>query len=220
MQGDANATVDLAGKLEFLRRPQNYPDRPARVETIETHMSWVFLTERFAYKLKKPVRLAFLDFSTLAARKRACEESLRLNGRLAGDVYVGVVALRRNANGELSLDGDGEPVEWLEKMRRLPAQRMLDRAIAAGTVDADHVRRFSSVLAAFYRDRAAEPIAPEVYRARLRENVEDDHAALMEPTWQLPRARLIALRDAQRDALERHAAAFDARVAQGHIVEG
>jgi hypothetical protein len=110
MLDDANATIDLAGKLEFLSRPQNYPDRPGRVETIETHMSWVFLTERFAYKLKKPVRLAFLDFSTLAARKHACDESLRLNARLAGDVYVGVVALRRRADGELSLDGDGEPV--------------------------------------------------------------------------------------------------------------
>jgi aminoglycoside phosphotransferase family enzyme len=217
---DDTATIDLAGKLEFLRRPQNYPDRPARVETIETHMSWVFLTERFAYKLKKPVRLAFLDFSTLAARKHACDESLRLNARLAGDVYVGVVALRRRADGELSLDGDGEPVEWLEKMRRLPAERMLDRAIAAGTVDAEHVRRFSRVLAAFYRARACEPISPEVYRARLSENIEDDHAALIEPAWQLPRARLIALRDAQRHALERHAAAFDARVEQGHVVEG
>ena len=69
-----------------------------------------------------------------------------------GDVYIGVVPLCRRGSGELSLDGDGEPVEWLEKMRRLPADRMLDRAIAAGTVSAEQVRQFSRVLAAFYRD--------------------------------------------------------------------
>ena len=97
---------------------------------------------------------------------------------------------------------------------------MLDRAIAAGTVTPDHVKRFSRVLAAFYRDAPAEPLEPHAYRAYLRVNIDDDHAALMEPTWQLPRARLTALRDAQRSALDRHAAAFDARVAQGHIVEG
>ena len=220
MPEGVNANVDLAGKLDFLRRPQSYPDRPARVDAIETHMSWVFLTERFAYKLKKPVRLPFLDFSTLGARKHACEESLRLNRRLAPDVYVGVVPLCRRAGGELSLEDDGEPVEWLEKMRRLPADSMLDRAIAARTVGVEHVRRFSRVLAAFYRDAAAESIAPDAYRARLRDDIEDNHAALTEPMWQLPRTRLIALLDAQKGALERHAALFDARVAQRRIVEG
>lgn len=214
------ANEDLAGKLAFLRRPQSYPDRPARVDAIETHMSWVFLTERFAYKLKKPVRLPFLDFSTLAARKRVCEESLRLNRRLAADVYLGVVPLCMRDDGELALEAGGEPVEWLEKMRRLPADSMLDRAIAARAVTADQVRRFSRVLAAFYRDAPAEPISAPAYRTRLRADLDADFAALLEPTWQLPKLRLIALRDAQHAALERNAALFDARVAQRRIVEG
>jgi uncharacterized protein len=212
--------LDLQSKVDFLQRPQSYPDRPAHVQAIETHMSWVFLTEKFAYKLKKQVHLPFLDFSTLSARKRACDESLRLNRRLAGDVYIGVVALCRRDGGELSLEGDGEPVEWLEKMRRLPADSMLDRAIAAGTVSAQQVRRFTQVLAAFFRDAPVEPIEPDDYRARLLQNIDENLSALMEPTWQLSLPRLIALHDAQRRALDRHAALFDARVAQRHVVEG
>ena len=98
---------------------------------------------------------------------------------------------------------------------------MLDRAIANGTLEPPAIDALADVLASFYRnERWWNSTAPEIYRARLRENIEGDHAALMEPAWQLPRARLIALRDAQRDALERHAAAFDARVTQGHVVEG
>ncbi|HEB77603.1 MAG TPA: hypothetical protein ENI90_03630, partial [Methylothermaceae bacterium] len=92
--------VPLAAKLAFLRDPSSYPDQPARVEAIETHMAWVFLTDRFAYKLKKPVRYPYLDFSTLAAREFYCHEEVRLNQRLAPGVYLGVAALNLS-NGRL-----------------------------------------------------------------------------------------------------------------------
>src|SRR5271157_4669760 len=73
---------DLPAKLDFLRRPDSYPEPTSAVEAIETHMSWVFLTDASAYKLKKPVRYDYLDFSTVALRKRWCDEELRLNRRL------------------------------------------------------------------------------------------------------------------------------------------
>jgi aminoglycoside phosphotransferase family enzyme len=87
------ADIDLSSKVAFLGRPSAYADHPARVETIQTHMSWVFLADRFVYKLKKPVRLDFLDFSTLERRYLNCLEELRLNRRLAGDIYLELVPL-------------------------------------------------------------------------------------------------------------------------------
>jgi len=83
----------LADKVAFLKRPASFPDRPKRVESVETHMSWVFLTEHYAYKLKKPVCFDFLDYRTLAARRRCCEEEVRLNQRLAAGIYLAVAPL-------------------------------------------------------------------------------------------------------------------------------
>ena len=75
--------IAIEAKVGLLRRPATYPDAPGRVDVVETHMSWVFLTDRYAYKMKKPVRYDFLDFSTLALRQRDCEAEVRLNRRFA-----------------------------------------------------------------------------------------------------------------------------------------
>src|SRR5207244_4297584 len=95
----------------------------------------VFLTGQYVYKLKKPVRFDFLDFSTPEARRAACQAEVDLNRRLAPGVYFGVVPITRTADGRLELDGSGEPIEWLVKMRRLPAERALDALLRAGKVD-------------------------------------------------------------------------------------
>lgn len=119
-------SMDLQAKVACLSRPEIYPERPAAVEVVQTHMSFVFLTGSYAYKLKKPVRYHFLDFSTLEARYRDCQEEVRLNRRLARDVYLGVVPLTLAPQGGLRLGGDGEPVEWLVQMRQLPKRLMLE----------------------------------------------------------------------------------------------
>src|SRR5262249_4067578 len=121
-------------KIAFLSRPEAYPEPTRRVEMKETHMSWVFLTDTKAWKLKKPVRYDFLDFSTREARRRDCEEELRLNRRLAPDVYYGIAPLTIDPQGGMRLAGAGETIDWLVRMRRLPADRMLDWAIANQTV--------------------------------------------------------------------------------------
>ena len=149
------ADIDISTKVAFLSRPSGYADRPARVEAIQTHMSWVFLTDRFFYKLKKPVKLEFLDFSTLERRHLNCLEELRLNCRLARDIYLEVLPLTVCDSGQLELGGDGEPVDWLVKMRRLPREYMLDEAIAGQKVDESQVRRIARVLANFYQQAEA-----------------------------------------------------------------
>jgi uncharacterized protein len=91
--GDALPEPPLHEKVAFLRGAQAYPAPVDRIDAVETHMSWVFLANGWAYKLKKPARSQFLDFSTREARRLDCEEEVRLNRRLAADIYVGVVPL-------------------------------------------------------------------------------------------------------------------------------
>lgn len=212
--------VSLESKLAFLRQPDSYPEPCARVETVETHMSWVFLTNRHAYKLKKPVRYGLLDFSTLDARRFYCEEEVRLNRRLAPDVYLATVALVVDAQGHLALAPQGAAVDWLVKMRRLPACRMLDAMIQAGAADERQMRRVAALLAAFYRDCAPAAMAPDEYRRRFAREIAHNRAALSNPGYRLPAACIEPACSMQTAWLAQAAALLDARVAQGRIVEG
>jgi aminoglycoside phosphotransferase family enzyme len=211
---------ELAAKLGFLGRPQAYPEATARVDAVETHMSWVFLTDTHAYKLKKPVCYPYLDFSTVEARRRDCEEEVRLNRRLAAEVYLGVVPLVRDAEGRLSLSGKGEAVDWLVQMRRLPADRMLDYLLRSGAVTPEEISRLARRLARFYADAAAEAIAPADYRHDLAGRIEDNLHELSSPAFGLDAELLARLVRFQLGFLQRHAECFDSRVRQGRIVEG
>ena len=154
-----------------LSTPEAYPQPTSGVDVIETHMSWVFLTAERVYKLKKPVRMAFLDFSTIEQRRFYCEESIRLNRRLAPEVYLGVVALRKT-DSRLSLEGGGEVVDWLEEMVRLPADAMLDVAIRASRPIEEHIGRVVEVLATLYRRAPTMILSCEAYRSRLAAQTE------------------------------------------------
>jgi len=119
----------LARKVRFLTDPKTYPHAPKAVRVIETHMSYVFLAGSLVYKLKKPVRFPHLDFSTPEQRKRMVRKEIRLNRRLAPDVYLGERALHVDVAGALSLGGEGRSVDWLVEMRRLPGDRTLNEMI-------------------------------------------------------------------------------------------
>lgn len=208
----------LAEKVAFLRRPDAYPGRVPDVEDIETHMAWVFLAGEFAYKLKKPVRYPFLDFSTLEARRADCEEEVRLNRRLAPDVYLGTLPLTRSGAG-LALGGDGKIVEWLVKMRRLSRLRMLDEAIRRGTLRRSDAEGASELLAAFYARGSPVPLNPAEYVRRLRDDLEENARELVacSPKAEGDRARrvaraLAALVDAEAPLLRQ-------RVRDGRILD-
>lgn len=147
--------VDLAEKVRFLSDPAAYAGATRHVEVRETHMSWVFLTDRRVYKLKKPLRRPFLDFTSLGSRRHFCEEELRLNRRLAPSTYKAVVPLRADASGALCLGG-GEIVDWLVEMERLPQADMLDTRIEAGAAVPGDVERVAALLAGFYASLPAE----------------------------------------------------------------
>ncbi len=124
-------------------------------------MSWVFLTEEHAYKLKKPIHYNGIDFTTVARRRHNCEEEVRLNRRLAPAVYLGVLPLTCEPNGELALNGGGGVVDWLVQMRRLPAEHMLDVVLAESRVAVEEaaIRAAAGHLARFYVNAPAEPVS-------------------------------------------------------------
>jgi aminoglycoside phosphotransferase family enzyme len=220
MLAAADRPYDLATKLAFLSRRASYAEPTAHIEAIETHMSWVFLTDRHAYKLKKPVRHAFLDFSTLEARRRDCEAELRLNRRLAPEVYLEVVALTAEPSGALALAGAGPPVEWLVKMKRLPRDRMLDAAIARGDVRDSEIAAVADLLAAFYRGLPPIALDGAAYRNRLARDIEACRTELRAPAHELPAALFESAAVALLAFVARESSLLDARVAAGRIVEG
>src|SRR5262245_59114834 len=120
--------MELARLMAALGDPAAYPFAVATVEVRQTHISVVFLAGSLAYKVKKPVEFSFLDFSTLAKRRHFCEEEVRLNRRLAPDVYLGVVPVALTDAGP-RLEGEGEVIEWAVKMRRLPDEATLDEQL-------------------------------------------------------------------------------------------
>jgi aminoglycoside phosphotransferase family enzyme len=210
----------IESKIAFLRRPEAYPEKPRRVDAVETHMSWVFLTERHAYKLKKPVRWDSLDFSTPELRKRDCEEEIRLNRRLAENVYLGMLELTCDPERGLALGGAGEPVDWLVHMRRLPAAEMLDARILGGGLREQDVRPVALHLARFYASARALALGAPAYLERLERGVQDDLRELLLPEFGLCPSRVRPLAERQLAFLAERPALFEERVRAGRIVEG
>jgi aminoglycoside phosphotransferase family enzyme/predicted kinase len=136
--------------LKSLQKPDSYPDTVTSVELIQTHVSYIFLTNHHAYKIKKPVDFGFLNFSTIDRRRFYCNEEVRLNRRLCPDIYEGVVELRESEHGPVFF-GNGTIIDYAVKMRRLPAEFMLDRLIESDSISADVMRRVSRVIAEFHR---------------------------------------------------------------------
>jgi aminoglycoside phosphotransferase family enzyme len=209
----------IEAKVEFLRHPGAYAEASAQVQVVETHMSWVFLTDRFAYKLKKPVCYELLDFRTLEARRRNCEAEVRLNRRLAPTVYLGIVPLTFNFREGLRLDGAGKTVEWLVKMRRLPREAMLDQAVAAGDVSPARLKGAGRLLTRFYREAAPVEMAPAVYCDRFAVGVAANRRHLQEPAYRLPLQQVERLSDCQASFVYSRAPLLGRRAEARHIVE-
>ena len=125
---------DAQQLLSALQNPQLYNHAVTKIELIETHISWVILTGPYAYKIKKPVDLGFLNFSTLAHRKHYCELELSLNRRLAPDYYLEVITITGSYHHPL-LNGDGAAIEYALKMVQFPQEAELDKELAAGKLD-------------------------------------------------------------------------------------
>jgi len=135
--------------IQALRRPASYDHLVRNIELVETHISWVLLTGPYAYKIKKPLNLGFLDFSTLEKRLFFCEEELRLNKRLAPSLYLEVIPITGSPTTPV-LGGTGKPIEYAVKMIQFSEAARLDRMLARGELHPDHVDLLAQELAEFH----------------------------------------------------------------------
>jgi aminoglycoside phosphotransferase family enzyme/predicted kinase len=225
--------MHLDALIAALRDPAAFPPpRAAAVDVAQTHASVVFLAGDTAWKVKKPVSLGFLDFSTLELRHADCERELRLNRRMVPEVYRGLAAVVER-DGALRVVRDprpGEPVvEWVIEMRRLPAEGMLDRLIPEGGVTARHLEEFAHRLAAFHRAADSGPAvrahgAIDVLRMRQGQNLDRLAAHAAQPLDGLPPvlppAFVQALDRRARAWLERLAPLLESRREAGCVRDG
>lgn len=188
-----NQPDELAVKVSFLLR-RAFAEPP---EAIETHMSWVFLTDDRAYKLKKPVRYPFVDHRTIEARRRDCEDEVRLNEALAPGVYLGTIPLTRDREGTLALDGVGRVVEWLVVMRRVPDRALLDHRLRddPGSIGEPEIEAFIDHLVGFYRTTTRRPVEPDAHREALRSGLGLDREELLRHGHAIDVARVSRLVD-------------------------
>jgi aminoglycoside phosphotransferase family enzyme/predicted kinase len=178
------------------------------------------LTDAFAYKLKKPVKYDFLDFSTVELRHQACLEEVRLNRRLAPDVYLGVLPIIRALSGNLQLRGDGETIDWLVKMRRLSDDDTLLAAIEKHRVSDADLDAVASTLADFYRAQPPIHIDGEQYRTEIDRHVRGNLNELLLSEVLFPAHEVRRIHSAQLTYLALQSQVFDQRVKQGRIVDG
>ena len=132
-----------------MRRPEFYPHSVSRIEQRETHISHVFLTGDYVYKIKKPVNLDFLDFTTLKKRYHYCHQEVILNKRPSHNVYLGVVPITFK-DGNYHLTGPGIPVEYAVKMRQLPEDRSMVHLLKRKKINRGLVNELAVILAKFY----------------------------------------------------------------------
>jgi aminoglycoside phosphotransferase family enzyme len=142
--------AQLPKLVQALLDPKAYPETPQRVELVQTQMSFVFLTDKYVYKVKKPVNLGYLDYTTLDKRQFYCQQEVKLNRRLCPDVYLGVLPITQD-NNIITVDGQNKVIEYLVKMLRLPEQAMMDRLLAQNRVSAEMAARVAQKLVEFHR---------------------------------------------------------------------
>ena len=212
--------VSLGAKVAFLSRRDTYSPRPDTVRRIETHMSWVFLVGDRVYKLKKPVRFEYLDYSTLDRREAACRAELSINRRLAPEVYLRVTPLTASRNG-LALGGEGAVVDWLVVMRRLRREDMLDYMLATGRpIERQKLDRLADVLAKFYAHAHRVRVSPRAHAHQWRRQLDENLRSLSNARFGLPATIVARVDRALRAFLADGADDLQQRAVDGRIVEG
>jgi aminoglycoside phosphotransferase family enzyme len=224
---DAAAWSASLATLAFVCSPDAHRPGSGPIESIETHMSWLVLDAHQVLKLKKPVCYPpLLDYRSLAAREADARAELRLNRRLAPEVYQGLLAVRREQGHlvlrpETALPAAGETVDWLVQMQRLPADRMLDRQLATGRLQAAQpaaIEALALVLARFYQHALPAALDAEGHLQRFQAEMARHRQVLTQPGFGLAEAG--PLLDRAEALLAQQAAALRQRVRQGRIVDG
>lgn len=171
---------DLPPVIDALLSPRAY-DHPAEsIQLIQTHISYVLIAGAFAYKIKKPLDLGFLDYSTIEKRRLMCEAEVRLNRRLCAEAYIGVEPIARR-DGAIYVGGAGEVLEYAVKMHRMPEERMMPALLEQGLVTSDDIERIARTIVGFHRASATEAGITAFGRIDVIRRNWDENFAQIEP---------------------------------------
>jgi len=214
------ASLDHASLVKALSKPSFYDYPVDEVRFLQTHISSVFLTGNFVYKLKKPVNFGFLDFSTVELREKNCRAEVELNRRLAPSIYIDAVPLTVS-DGRVTLDGGGEVVDWVVVMRELDGTLLGTEVLARDELSRSHMDALVDVLVPFYRSAATgEGIdkygTVEAVRFNTDENFSQTEAYVGKL---LSRDRFEHIRDWTNAFYEQHGELFQRRIAEGRTRE-
>ncbi|MEQ1718761.1 MAG: AAA family ATPase [Hyphomicrobium sp.] len=161
-------TTDQSEVVAFLKSPASWPSRPASVDVIETHGAMVFLAGTEVLKVKRAVKLPYLDFSTLGARRHFCQREIEINGGAASGLYRGCVPMTREASGRLAIGGAGDPVEWAVHMHRFEQDRLFCNIVRHGGVP---IPLAEALADAVFKYHCAAPVAADDRTAETAEGV-------------------------------------------------
>ncbi|MGI2335782.1 MAG: AAA family ATPase [Dehalogenimonas sp.] len=206
--------------ITALLQPSQYPDEcPQQVELLQTQMSFVLLTGKYAYKIRKPVNLGYVDYSTLEKRKLFSEKELTLNRRLCPGAYIGLVPVVRNDKGKIQLGGEGKLVDYAVKMKRLPISGMMDHLLQTDGLTIDMAEAVARKMAGFHDEAATgDDInrfgSLETIRGNIEENFEQSRPYIGQA---LSQAHFDALKGYFDRFLADRSAMLENRIAGNHI---
>jgi len=203
--------------VKALMKPEAYDEEPGQIELVQTHISFVFLTSNFAYKVKKAVDLGFLDFTTLEKRRFFCEKELELNRRLCKDMYLEVVHINRS--NAIKIKGAGETVEYAVKMKRISEEKMLSKLFEENKVDDRLVDRIAKIIADFHSKaetnrRISEFGSLAIIETNWKENFEQTEEYVGK-TISMKDFKLIHER--VEDFMKENVSLFEKRMAEGRV---
>jgi aminoglycoside phosphotransferase family enzyme len=203
--------------VEALTKPEAYDEEPGKIELTQTHISFVFLTRNFVYKVKKAVDLGFLDFTTLEKRRFFCEKELELNRRLCEGMYLEVVPINRS--NIIKIKGEGKTVEYAVKMKRMPQEKMMNKLLKENKVDNKLIDRIAKIISEFHSNaetnrRISEFGSLAIIETNWKENFEQTRE-FVGKTISMEDFKLI--RERIDDLMKRSVPLFEKRMAEGRV---
>jgi aminoglycoside phosphotransferase family enzyme len=208
----------LPSTVKALLKPQAYPHKPQKIELVQTQMSFILLAGEYVYKIKKPVDLGYLDYTTLEKRHFFCQQELELNRRLCPDAYLAVVPIVEE-KGELCIEGRGKAIEYAVKMKQLPQDRMMDVLLPQGLVTLEMVARVAEKLMRFHQKAETNPKIAAFGRLDvIRHNCDENFAQTEKYIGtSITTEEYQHIKNYTNNFIDSNASLFDKRVREGKI---
>ena len=216
---DKGLMPQLPEIVQALLETKAYPETPPKVEMVQTQMSFVFFAGDYVYKIKKPVNLGYLDYTTLEKRKFFCEQEIELNRRLCIGTYIGVVPVTRDKSGNLSLKEEGEIIEYAVRMRRLPQDAMMDVLLGKNQVSPEMVKRIAEKLVKFHQStKTSAKITIFGTLGTIRQNTEENFTQTEKYIGStVTQEQFRRIKEYTDNFVKKYASLFDKRVMEGRI---